>query len=242
MESWRSTGFGPSARIWRSSTLKVPTRSVTSSRRMHRRARRRSRSVTTSGTGSVPERFFRSIDGVLGQFAEAAKVSGAILMIASDHGFFWSDGRPAGRPGGGTTANAATWHAPDGLYLLWGPGVPTNTGHGARGDVQQVAATVLALLGLPPGRDIEGAPLAGVEAASQARAAYTLHYRPSRPPTRTADSAIVDDDAIRNLRSLGYVSGTAASRGDGSRTPESVQQRGRFSPGPRQADRGDCGV
>jgi tetratricopeptide (TPR) repeat protein len=179
---------------------------------------------------SVPERFFASIDRALGQFAEAAKASGAILMLASDHGFFWSDGRPAGRPGGGTTANAAAWHAPDGLYLLWGPGITPNTGHGGRGNVQQVAATLLALLGLPPARDIE-APLEGVEAANQAGADYALHYRPSRPPMRTDDTSIVDDDAMRNLRSLGYVGGSTGARGEGSRTPESYNNEGGFLQG-----------
>ncbi len=44
------------------------------------------------------------------------------------------------------------------------PGVTPSTGHTGRGSVQQVCATLLALLGLPQGRDVDGPPLPGVAA------------------------------------------------------------------------------
>ena len=46
--------------------------------------------------GSVPARYFELIDGVIGELADLAARSGAVLMIASDHGFEWGDGRPLG--------------------------------------------------------------------------------------------------------------------------------------------------
>jgi tetratricopeptide (TPR) repeat protein len=177
---------------------------------------------------TVPDRFFQAIDTTIGRFADAAKSSGAVLMIASDHGFFWNEGRPAAS-GSGNTVNAATWHAPEGLYLLWGAGIGASGGHNARGSIHQVAATLLALLGLPPGRDVDGQPLDGVNATSGPHADYAAHYRPSQPPVQSPVRAVFDAEALENLRSLGYTSGGGASPGDGStRTPESYNNEGGF--------------
>ena len=125
----------------------------------------------------VPERFFHALDERIGQYRDAAVVNGAVLMIASDHGFFWNEGRPTNLSSV-ATASAAKWHAPQGMYVIWGPGVPARSGHEAQGDVQQVAATLLALLGLPPGRDVNGEPLEGAAPVKIARADYAAHYRP----------------------------------------------------------------
>ena len=51
---------------------------------------------------------------------------------------------------------------------LWGNGIPAKPGHAAQGDVQQVAATLLALAGLPPGRDVNGDPLDGATPTQRA--------------------------------------------------------------------------
>src|SRR5712671_683841 len=109
---------------------------------------------------AVPEKFFRALDDRIAQYRDAAAAIGGVLMLASDHGFFWGEGRPT-RLSSVATASAAKWHAPQGMYLLWGKGVPAKPGHAAQGDVQQVAATLLALAGLPPGRDVNGDPLEG---------------------------------------------------------------------------------
>ena len=175
---------------------------------------------------AVPERFFRLIDEALGQFARAAAASGAVLMIASDHGFVWGDRRPSATANG-TTANAAAWHAPEGIYLIWGPGVAPNTGHNAQGGIQQIAATLLSLLGLPPGRDLEGLPLDGVDRPSQPRADYTGRYKPAVPPSPSTGRAVVDAERLEELRSLGYLSSSSAS-GNSTRTPESYNNEGGF--------------
>ena len=149
---------------------------------------------------AVPERFFRALDARIGQYRDAAAARGGVVMIASDHGFYWGDGRPT-RLSSVATASAAKWHAPQGMYLLWGAGVPARPGHVAQGDVQQVAATLLALAGLPPGRDVNGDPLDGVTPINAPRADYAAHYQPAAAKRGGA----IDRDAVANLRSLGYI-------------------------------------
>jgi len=176
----------------------------------------------------VPEKFFHQLDGMIGQFRDAAAANGAVLMIASDHGFLWGEGRPA-RLSSVATASAAKWHAQEGMYLLWGPGVSAAPGHSAQGSVQQVCSTLLALLGLPEGKDLADAPLDGAAAAKAPSADYAAYYRPALA-TGAALNA-VDPQALKTLRSLGYISGAdsaatpVAVRGS-TRTPASVNNEG----------------
>jgi len=178
---------------------------------------------------AVPERFFRALDARIGQYRDAVAAVGGVLMIASDHGFLWGDGRPT-KLSSVATASAARWHAPQGMYLLWGAGVPAKPGHAAQGDVQQVAATLLALAGLPPGRDVNGEPLEGAAAIKAPRADYAAAYR---PPARAASKAgaAMDREAVANLRSLGYIGASesdtapAGSRGT-TRTAGSYNNEG----------------
>ena len=173
----------------------------------------------------VPERFFRELDGLIGQYRDVAAASGAVLMIASDHGFLWGEGRPT-QLSSVASASAAKWHAPEGMYLLWGPGVPARPGHPAHGRVQQVCATLLALLGLPGGRNIAPDPLDGATVAGVPAADYAASYRPVG-----AVAGPSDPQALKALRSLGYISGAesnavpAGSRGS-TRTPGSFNNEG----------------
>jgi len=178
---------------------------------------------------TVPERFFRALDQRIGQYRDAAAAAGGVLMIVSDHGFYWGDGRPT-RLSSVANASAARWHAPQGMYLLWGRGIPAKAGHRGQGDVQQVAATVLAVAGLPPGRDVNGEPLDGATPNAAPRADYAAGYRPSSAQATKA-GAQENREAVANLRSLGYIgaseSDTAPSGSRGStRTAGSYNNEG----------------
>jgi Flp pilus assembly protein TadD len=153
---------------------------------------------------AVPERFFHALDDRIGRYRDAAVAMNGVLMIASDHGFFWGEGRPT-KLSSVATASAAKWHAPQGMYLLWGKGVPAKPGHAAQGDVQQVAATLLALAGLPPGRDVNGEPLEGAAAVKVRRADYAAHYRPAAAQVASRAGSAMGREAVANLRSLGYI-------------------------------------
>jgi tetratricopeptide (TPR) repeat protein len=177
---------------------------------------------------AVPERYFHEIDERLGEYRRIAESSGAMLMLASDHGFLWKDGRPTSLSSNATTT-AAKWHRSEGMYVLWGSGIRASSGHTGRGSVQQVCATLLALAGLPPGRDVTGPPLPGVEAAPAPRVDYFARYHPASAPTPSTGTASADRDTLANLKSLGYVGegGPSSSRIAGAtRTPGSYNNEG----------------
>ena len=186
----------------------------------------------------VPERYFELIDGVIGELATLAARSGAVLMIASDHGFEWGAGRPAGLSSV-AGATAAKWHRDEGIYLLHGPGIPARPGHTGRGGVAQVASTLLTLVDLP---SLPGMSPALVDAGPAPSPAFppTPHPRAPEPPTsangnrlpatdpssRTAPPAIADEE-IRKLQALGYL-GASGERGAGPR-PHGTRTAASFS-------------
>ena len=161
----------------------------------------------------VPERYFRAIDDALGEYRKAADAYGAAIMIASDHGFAWGEGRPT-KLSSVATATAAQWHAPEGIYLVHGPGISPTPAHDGRGSVEQVCATLLALAGLPPGRDVNGDPLPGVAAVQAPHVDYAAHYRPAprvKPDAKRAAINKPDKDGLANLRALGYIGATEST-------------------------------
>ncbi|HEX9188404.1 MAG TPA: alkaline phosphatase family protein, partial [Vicinamibacteria bacterium] len=172
---------------------------------------------------SVPRTFFREIDGLLGEYRALAEETGAALLIVSDHGFLWGEGRP--RTSGLAGATAGLWHRDEGIYVLWGKGIEPVAARG-EGRVGQVAATILGLLGLPRAAGTEGPALAGVTEVLPA-----MNYGVRAPrPVAAADGAPADE-AIDRLKALGYVgSGESATRpesaGAGTRTGGSFVNEG----------------
>jgi tetratricopeptide (TPR) repeat protein len=179
--------------------------------------------------GAVPEHFFRALDQRIGQYRDAAVAMAGVLMLVSDHGFYWGEGRPT-QLSSVASASAAKWHAPQGIYLLWGKGIAAKPGHRSEGDVQQVAATMLAIIGLPPGRDVNGEPLEGATPVNVPRADYAAGYHPAATQIVKSSTA-TDREAVANLRSLGYIGGsesdTAPPRSRGTtRTAGSYNNEG----------------
>jgi len=149
----------------------------------------------------VPARYFHEIDDLLGRYTEIADQKGATLMIASDHGFFWREGRPT-QISSTATATAAKWHRKEGIYLLRGPGIAAAPGHPLRGSVRQVLSTLLALTGMP---SLPGAapPLPGAPRPSapfEYRQTFVRAAPPPPPPSGRAAS-----EEIAKLKALGYI-------------------------------------
>lgn len=174
--------------------------------------------------GGVPEAYFRAVDSLLGGYRRMAEARGALLMLASDHGFLWSEGRPH-ELSSMATATAGKWHREEGMYVLWGPGIATAAGR-ERSGVAQVASTLLALAGAPSGAGLAGPPLPGAPAAIEPAADYAPSYRPASeaapPPT--------DSEEIAKLRALGYIgageSANAPAGADSTRTGGSFNNEG----------------
>ena len=170
----------------------------------------------------VPEAYFRRIDVLLGAVRDAAEQSGATLLIVSDHGFKWREGRPTTSSVG--VATAGQWHREEGIYLLWGRDVTADASAG-RGGVAQVCATALALLGLPPGRGVAGPPLAGVPASSLTAVDYDAGYHVPRAAAAAAPAA----EQVEKLRALGYIGADKAGPPggtDATRTAASYNNEG----------------
>jgi tetratricopeptide (TPR) repeat protein len=171
---------------------------------------------------SVPRTYFTEVDGLLGEYRAIAEENGAALLIVSDHGFLWREGRP--RVSGMAGATAGLWHREEGVYLLWGRGIEPGTTRG-EGKVGQVAATILALLGLPRAAGTEGPALGGVTEVLPAQ-----NYGPRERRDVSNASAPVGD-AVDRLKALGYVgsseSGTRPeSAGSSTRTAGSFNNEG----------------
>jgi tetratricopeptide (TPR) repeat protein len=167
----------------------------------------------------VPETYFREVDAMLGQYRQAAEDLGAALLVVSDHGFLWDEGRPA-RPDSLAQASAGLWHRDEGIFLLWGRGIePAARGEGRVG---QVAATILALLGLPRGSGLEAPALGGVPESDEVR-----DYGPRDVP-RMAAAGPDAQATLEKLRALGYLgAGEPAARPAGA--PASTRTAGSFN-------------
>ncbi len=180
----------------------------------------------------VPQRYFARIDRMLEEYRRLAQASGGVLMLASDHGFTWSEGRPT-ELSSVANATAARWHRENGIYLLWGNGIQPSPApaHALHGSVQQVCASLLALSGLPPGRGVAGpvlprVPVLNASAAVDYRQFYT---KPAAPPQSAAASdPRVDADTVAKLKALGYIGGAeeASGRSAGTRTAGSLNNEG----------------
>ncbi|MEK6374349.1 MAG: alkaline phosphatase family protein [Acidobacteriota bacterium] len=157
---------------------------------------------------AVPERYFREVDALLGEYVAIATRHGAVLLIASDHGFRWREGRPTSISST-ATATAAKWHRNEGIYLLWGPGIQPMPNHLLRGGVRQVCATLLALAGLPAAANTT-APLAPA-IASPTSIDYRRHFTSAAPPPAPASNQASSEE-IAKLRALGYIGSTESTR------------------------------
>jgi Flp pilus assembly protein TadD len=190
----------------------------------------------------VPETYFRYVDRLLGEYRSLAEASGAVLMLASDHGFKWSEGRPT-ELSAVAHATAAKWHRKEGLYLLWGSSIAAAPGHAYRGGVAQVCATLLALLGLPPAGGA-GPPLPGATPRAGPSVDYRAYYTPHAPALAGGTPAGGDREALEKLRALGYVgagekasASEASGRTGSTRTAGSYNNEGLIRQGQGQTDR-----
>jgi len=174
----------------------------------------------------VPEIYFAEVDRLLGDYRKLAEASGAVLMIASDHGFRWKEGRPS-QLSSAAAATAGRWHRDEGIYLIQGPGVPASDLRG-QGNVIQVCGTLMNLLGMPPSGGVAGPPLTGVEASPNVLANYRdhwrEHWRPAAPAQLTNPKA--NQEEIEKLRSLGYIGSGKTGKPGETRTVASYNNEG----------------
>lgn len=171
---------------------------------------------------NVPERYFAEVDALLGRLLAAAESRQSTVVLTSDHGFLWGDGRPRELASSGTQT-AARWHRKQGIWLVRGAGVAP--GHGASAGLRQVFPTLLALAGLPAAVGAETRPLAGIAPPPSPAFDYKRAFREladrrpnARPPARPAAAAMsagaasAAQEEIAKLRALGYIGAGEATQ------------------------------
>jgi tetratricopeptide (TPR) repeat protein len=169
----------------------------------------------------VAPRYFREVDAHLGRLTAAADRLGAAIVVASDHGFLWGEGRPE-RLSSFANATAARWHRPEGIWMVRAPGVPPGRAASAR--LRRVFPTLLALAGLPEASGAEAEPLPGVAASDgepfdYRRVFEALRERPEVPVAAGDDGTA--EAELAELRALGYL-----GAGESASAPEPVVAAG----------------
>jgi tetratricopeptide (TPR) repeat protein len=151
--------------------------------------------------GDTPAAYYAWLDGHLGDLFALLGPEDT-LILCSDHGFEWGDGRPQTTASGTLDRNAPSWHRLEGMVAVAGAGA--RSAARGEGSVFDIAPTLLEIFGLPQGDAMTGTPLtwalAGAPAA-QPRVAYgrlvTLEAAaPDRPATA---------EELEQLRALGYI-------------------------------------
>jgi tetratricopeptide (TPR) repeat protein len=136
----------------------------------------------------VPRMYFHHVDALLGEYRDLARRTGAVLVIASDHGFRWFEGRSSISSTAAVTA--AKWHRDEGIILE----VPRQTKR-LPDSVSGICTMLLDRLGM-----------------SQDLRSYRRDYH------RTATATSGDREDLAKLKALGYLGGNESSANKQSST------------------------
>lgn len=164
--------------------------------------------------GHAADRYYAKADAQLGELL-ALLGPETTVVLCSDHGFTWGHDRP--REASGThTPTAAWWHRPEGALVLSGPGIRHVPQRG-RAHVLDVAPTVAALAGLPPGTDWTGKVLEwALESPSPpVEPVDWTALLPAQARPQSAGDDPNEREYLARLQALGYV----ASDGGDAATP-----------------------
>jgi len=151
----------------------------------------------------VAERYFRAVDELVGRYDALARAAGGTLVIASDHGFYWGEGRPE-QLSSFANATAAKWHRKEGIYLVRGPGVPA--GRGEKAGIRRLFPTLAGLAGLPAAAGAEAVPLPGAPAPAPPPYDYLAPFRELRARASRAPAPVAaGEEELAKLQALGYI-------------------------------------
>jgi len=169
--------------------------------------------------GDVPRRYFQEVDRLLGRLVAQADRMQASVVVASDHGFLWHEGRPE-RWASSAAQTAARWHRQQGIWLVRAAGVAPGRSSDAR--LRQVFPTLLTLAGLPAAAAGEAQPLARLAQPAEPPFDYAAVFgelaarRVPAPPEAVGGSGgtQVQQEELAKLQALGYIGADEATRAD----------------------------
>jgi len=163
--------------------------------------------------GAVADAYRRS-DEELGKILAKLKGPPPYIVIVSDHGFQSSADK---------TKMIGT-HNPDGIYLVSGPGITPKAG--IPKFIEDVTPTLLYLMGMPVGQDMDGTVFAEVEEMLGRTPETVASYEKEK---RASTDQPVDNDTWESLRGLGYVDGAPPRAGQTPRGQNAPPQRGQMN-------------
>ena len=168
----------------------------------------------------VLPRYYEYIDAEVGRMMREGPAD-AVWIIASDHGFFTGEARPASRPDDFGTG-APEWHRLSGVLAIAGPGV--RPGEIRDANIYDLVPTLFHVLGVPASREMKGRAL--TEAFKEtAETSRVDSYEFLPPPQRSFAPAVLDGERLKELQALGYIGG-AAQAPAGSPAPASGAEPG----------------
>jgi Tfp pilus assembly protein PilF len=167
---------------------------------------------------AMPE-YYVWADELLGELLAKAD-DDTVVILASDHGFYTGEARPASDPGDFATG-APQWHRLFGVLVA-----SDGRGRGAeiRGaTIFDLTPTILAILGLPVAADMRGRVLEevlprGIE-PSATRLLASYEALPRIVPQAVERSPEADRERMRELVALGYISPGAIEGPGGTPAP-----------------------
>lgn len=158
-----------------------------------------------SACSDIIPRYYERMDGIIGEILDLVDDDSTIILC-SDHGFRG----PHRTPGG---LKLGIWmHRPIGVLVAAGPGIRPG-GQVRDASVFDITPTLLALLGEPVARDMDGFVLEDMLSddfldAHPVRYVDTYETGEGRNDTEAAESPVddeIDDEMRERLRSLGYI-------------------------------------
>ena len=139
----------------------------------------------------VPE-YYVFLDETLGQILSAFD-SNTTIIVVSDHGF-----NHASKPGGIYEHSKA----PPGVFIM--AGNDTKHGETINASVKDITPTILALFGLPIGKDMDGRVLTEVFSQEPMPVSYVDTYDTGDRGRGRMESSQADKAILERLRALGY--------------------------------------
>lgn len=169
--------------------------------------------------GDVPRRYFQEVDRLLGRLVAQADRMQASVVVASDHGFLWHEGRPE-RWASSAPQTAARWHRQQGIWLVRAAGVAPGRSSDAR--LRQVFPTLLTLAGLPAAAAGEAQPLARLAQPAEPPFDYAAVFGElaarrvpaPREAVGVSGGTQVQQEELAKLQALGYIGAGEAIRAD----------------------------
>lgn len=166
------------------------------------------RSITDPETGQpVARQILLGAEYYAGPYAGA--IPDLILSMEADYACNYSLGRYSGLVTERQSISGGGGHRPEGIFIAGGPGIAARSEALPNLDIEDIAPTLLYLLGLPVPSDMDGRALTEIMTPGKSRPVERgepMGFWPSEEAAFSGDQDTSDDELVRErLQALGYL-------------------------------------